>query len=67
MVTKQDLADPSNDGDWNVMLRCPNECGARYSANINDYYVWDDDEEFKCDECDELLELVRRSVIYERL
>ena len=44
-----------------------NECGARYSANRNDYITVGDDYVFTCDECEEPLILVRRTVTYEEL
>ena len=67
MVSKGDLSDPHNDGEYNTMMRCPNECGARYSANRNDYITVGDDYVFTCDECEEPLILVRRTVTYEEL
>jgi hypothetical protein len=67
MVTKQDLSDPFNDGEYDTEMMCPNQCGARYSANKNDYYTIGDDYLFTCDECEEPLILVRKVVTYERL
>ena len=67
MVCKGDLSDPDNDGEYNTAMMCPNDCGARYSANKNDYYTVDDDYVFTCDVCDEELILGSRSVIYEQL
>ena len=67
MIRKSDLVDPINDGEYDVMLMCPNECGATYSANKNDYFTVDDDYVFTCDECEEPLLLVRKVVTYERL
>jgi len=67
MVTKQDLSDPMNDGEYDTEMMCPNQCGARYSANKNDYYTIGDDYLFTCDECEEPLILVRKVVTYERL
>ena len=67
MVTKQDLSDPMNDGEYDTMMMCPNQFGARYSANKNDYYTVGDDYVFTCDECEEPLILVRRVVSYEEI
>ena len=67
MTRKSDLVDPMNDGEYDVCMLCPNECGARYSANKNDYYMAEDDYVFTCDECEEPLILVRRTVTYEEL
>ena len=67
MVCKGDLSDPFYDGKYDTEMMCPNDCGARYSANKNDYYTVDDDYVFTCDECEEPLILVRKIVRYERL
>ena len=67
MVYKHDLSDPHEDGEYDTEMMCPNQCGARYSANKNDYYTVGDDYLFTCDECEEPLILVRKVVTYERL
>jgi len=67
MTYKRDLVDPINDGEYDVMMMCPNQCGATWSANIGDYYTVDDDYEFTCDECKVALLLVKRVVSYEEI
>ena len=67
MIRKSDLVDPINDGEYDVMLMCPNECGATYSANKNDYFTVDEDYVFTCDECEEPLLLVKKIVTYEEI
>ena len=67
MTRKADLSDPMNDGEYNTMMMCPNQCGAMYSADKNDYYNVGDDYVFTCDECEEPLILVRKVVTYEEI
>jgi len=67
MTRKADLSDPMNDGEYDTMMMCPNQCGARYSANKNDYYTVGDDYVFTCDECEEPLILVKKVITYEEI
>tara|TARA_X000001382_G_C3120285_1_gene162915 strand:+ start:100 stop:303 length:204 start_codon:yes stop_codon:yes gene_type:complete len=67
MTFKSDLVDPINDGEYDVCMLCPNQCGANYSANKNDYYTVGDDYLFTCDECKEPLILVKKVVTYEEI
>ena len=67
MVSKGDLVDTMNDGEYDVMMMCPNQCGAQYSANKNDYYTVGDDYVFTCDECEVPLLLVKKVVTYEEI
>ena len=62
MVSKKELR-----STYDEQMMCPNHCGARYSANKNDYYTVSNDYVFTCDECEEPLILVRKVVTYERL
>jgi|TARA_R100000455_G_C6251248_1_gene107899 hypothetical protein len=62
MVSKKELR-----STYDEQMMCPNDCGARYSANKNDYYTVGNDYVFTCDECEEPLILVRKVVTYERL
>ena len=66
MVYKQDLADPSNDGEYDIRLRCY-YCDLSFSGDVNDYTHFKADCLFTCDECEEPLILVRKVVTYERL
>tara|TARA_R100001463_G_scaffold28382_1_gene64987 strand:+ start:1108 stop:1311 length:204 start_codon:yes stop_codon:yes gene_type:complete len=67
MTRKADLSDPMNDGEYNTMMMCPNQCGAMYSADKNDYFTVDNDYIFTCDECEEPLILVRKVITYEEI
>ena len=67
MTRKSDLVDPINDGEYDVCMICPNECGARWSANTNDYNAVGNDYVFTCGGCKEPLLLVKKVVRFEEL
>jgi len=67
IVYKRDLVDPKNDGEVDVILMCPNKCGVTYSADLGDYWNWDEQTAIKCDDCDVALILVRKVITYEEL
>jgi len=55
------------DGEADVILMCPNKCGVTYSADLGNYWNWDERTAIKCDDCDVALILVRKVITYEEL